>query len=222
MSKRFVAASAIASVGLLALIASASAQTGSQAGLKTYSDPQSRFTIQHPSSWPVDPLPGSNANNQGVVIGIADAECKVVASRSDQSAGKSPEVVRNAYRTAIGDAAWKAKADAFAVWGRRGVVKSSGVDAAPFWPVQTAEFTTDDGKPGFARLHARPGVEVWMFCNSFDDRDRTATFNQIFSSFAAPNDAQMQADAEAAVAQQAAAEAAAEAQKARQGEKKKR
>lgn len=201
MSKSLAAAGLCAAISAFAVFA-AHAQTA----LKTYNDPQSRFTFQHPASWPVDPLPGSNPANQGVVIGIADAECKVVASQSDQSAGKSADLVRRAYQAPIGDTAWKTKADAFNVWGRRGVVKSSTVDATGFWPVQTAEFTTDDGKPGFARLHARPGVEVWMFCNSFDDRDRKATFDQILGSFAAPNDAAMQAASQAA---QAAAPSAA-------------
>lgn len=214
MSKRLAAAGLCAAISAFVVFA-AHAQTA----LKTYSDPQSRFTLQHPASWPVDPLPGSNAANQGVVIGIADAECKVVASQSDQSAGKPAELVRRAYQGAIGDAAWKTKADAYNIWSRRGVVKSSAVDASGFWPVQTAEFTTDDGKPGFARLHARPGVEVWMFCNSFDDRDRKAIFDQILGSFAGPNDAQLQAAAEAAAA---AATAAATPAPPPEAEKKKR
>jgi hypothetical protein len=104
-------------------------------------------------------------------------------------------------------------------------VNVAAVDGSGAWPVQTADFTTDDGKPGFARLHARPGLEVWMFCNSFDNRDRSAIFNQILASFAGTNDAALQAEADAAAAaqqagaQEAAAAAAAAAQK---GQKKKR
>lgn len=203
MSKRLMAVAAFAAVSAIAL-ATATAQTA----LKTYTDPQNRFTIQHPASWPVDPLPGSTEANLGVVIGIADAECKVIAARSDQSAGKSVAAVRTAYLTPIGTAAWKVKADAYAVWDRHGVVSVATVDSSGAWPVQSADFTTDDGKPGYARLQARPGLEVWMFCNSFDNRDRTAIFNQIFSSFTGANDAALQAEAEAAAAERAATEAA--------------
>jgi hypothetical protein len=104
----------------------------------------------------------------------------------------------------------------------------SGIDNSGFWPVQTADFTTDDGKPGYARLHARPGIEVWMFCNSFDDRDRKAIFDQIFGSFAGTNDAALRAEAEAAAQTRAATEAAnaaaaaAAAENAKKGQKKKR
>ncbi len=217
MSRRLMAAAFVA-ISAIAL-ATAHAQ---QASLKTYTDPQNRFTLQHPASWPVDPLPGSTDVNQGVVIGIADAECKVIAARSDQSAGKAAAAVRAAYLTPIGAVAWKVKADAYAVWDRRGTVSTAAVDGSGPWPVQTADFTTDDGKPGYARLQARPGVEVWMFCNSFDNRDRTAIFNQIFSSFAGANDAALQAEAEAAAAQASAQEAAAAAAAAQKGQKKKR
>lgn len=192
MSKRLATAAALAALSL--------AFAHAQAAFKTYTDPQARFTMQHPSAWPVDPLPGSNEINQGVVIGIADAECKVVALKSDQSLGKPVDAVRRAYAVSIGDTAWKTKADGYNVWNRRGTVTSSAVDTTKPWPVQTASFTTDDGKPGFAQMHARPGIEVWMFCSSFDDRDRKATFDQIFASFAGTNDAALQAQAEAAAA----------------------
>jgi len=197
MSKRIVAVTALAAISAFSF-----AVAHAQAGFKTYTDPQSRFTVQHPGAWPVDPLPGSNETNQGVAIGIADAECKIVALKSDQSLGKPVEAVRRAYATTIGEASWKAKADGYNVWGRRGVVTAAAVDASKPWPVQTASFTTDDGKPGFAQMHARPGVEVWMFCSSFDDRDRKATFDQIFASFAGTNDDALQAQAEAAAAAQ--------------------
>ncbi|MDZ4776163.1 MAG: hypothetical protein SGJ23_05185 [Alphaproteobacteria bacterium] len=210
MSKRLVAVVAVAFLSGLSLAAA-----HAQAGMKTYTDPQSRFTIQHPSSWPVDPLPGSNETNQGVAIGIADAECKVVALKSDQSLGKPVEAVRRAYATTIGEASWKSKADGYNVWSRRGTVTAVAVDSSKFWPIQTASFTTDDGKPGFAQMHPRPGVEVWMFCSSFDDRDRKATFDQIFASFAGTNDAALQAQAEAAAAAQPVAPPPAEQKKKR-------
>lgn len=207
MSKRFLAAATLAAVSAIAA-ASMMVSAHAQAGLKTYTDPQGRFTLQHPSNWPVDPLSGSTEANQGVVIGIADAECKVIASRSDQSLGKPVAAVQAAYQTSIGQASWKVKADAFAIWDRRGTVTAAGVETGGAWPVQTAEFTTDDGKPGYARLQARPGMEVWMFCNSFDSRDRKAIFDQIFSSFAGANDAALQAEVDAAAAARAATEAA--------------
>lgn len=200
MSKRVFAITALAAVSALAL-----AVAQAQPAPKTYADPQGRFTLQHPGDWPSDPLPGSSAANQGVAIGIADAECKVVASNSDQSVGKPVEAVRRAYSVAIGTAAWKVKADALNVWSRRGTAATSTVDTSKFWPVQVADFTTDDGKPGFAQMHARPGVEVWIFCSSYDDRDRSAVFQQIFSSFAGTNDAALEAQAAAAAAAQPAA-----------------
>ncbi|MBL8557267.1 MAG: hypothetical protein JNM47_00985 [Hyphomonadaceae bacterium] len=204
MSKRLAAVAVAAAISALSIAAAQG-----QAAFRTFTDAQGRFTLQHPGDWPVDPLPGSNEANLGVVIGIADAECKVIALKSEQSVGKPVEAVRRAYSTSIGDAAWKTKADGYNVWGRRGTVNLVSVDTSGFWPVQAADFTTDDGKPGYARMHARPGVEVWMFCSSFDNRDRKATFDRIFTSFAGTNDAALQAEAATAAANAAAAAPAA-------------
>lgn len=197
MSKRLAVVAVAAAVSVMGMAAAQG-----QAAFKTYADPQGRFTIEHPADWPMDPLQGSNASNQGVAIGIADAECKVIALKSDLSAGKPVADVRRAYTAPVGDAVWKTKADGYNVWDRRGTVTASSVDVSGAWPVQTAQFNTSDGKPGFARMHARPGVEVWMFCSSFDNRDRKAIFDRVLNSFAGADDAALQAQAEAAAAAQ--------------------
>jgi hypothetical protein len=223
MSKRLMAAAAFAAVSALALAAA-----HAQPGLKTYADPQSRFTIQHPADWPVDVISRPTDMAYGVAIGIADAECKVYATPRPESAGKSPDAVRRSYQAPIGPVEWKNAADGLNIWNDRGVVTGDAVDTTNFWPVQTATFTAEGGKPGYGVLQARPGIDVWMFCSSFDDRDRKAIFDRIFASFAGANDAALQAEAEATAAARAAAEAAnaaaaaAAAENAKKGQKKKR
>ncbi|KAF0176535.1 MAG: hypothetical protein FD160_2939 [Caulobacteraceae bacterium] len=201
MSKRLIAATAFAALSALAAHA--------QPALRTFTDPQNRFTIQHPADWPADVISRPTDPALGIAVGIADAECKVFAAPRADSAGKPADVVRRAYQTAIGRAEWKKAADGFNVWNDRGMVTEDGVDATRFWPVQTASFTTDSDKLGFAVLQARPGVDVWMFCSSYDNRDRKPIFDQIFTSFVGTNDAALQAEAEAAIAQRSAQEAAA-------------
>lgn len=193
MSKRLVAAGLCAAVSAFAVFAA-----HAQPNLKTFTDAQQRFTVQHPADWPVDTLSGSSANVQAVVIGAADAECKVFAATRAESAGKPAEAVRRAYTTPIGATAWKSAADGYNLWSRKGVVGEMTVDTAGFWPVQHATFTTDSGKTGFAVLHGRPGLDVWIFCNSFDNRDRKPVFDAVFGSFVGATDAELQAQAAAA------------------------
>jgi multisubunit Na+/H+ antiporter MnhC subunit len=210
MSKRHLAAGICASASALFIVAAAHAQ----GAVKTYTDPQNRFTLQHPANWPVDPLPGSTAPNTGIVIGVAAAECKIVTVPRTESAGKSADAVRRAYTAPIGRAEWKNAADGLNIWNDKGIVTADAVDTAKFWPVQTASFTTDEGKPGYGVMQARPGIDVWMFCSSYDNTDRKAIFDRIFGSFAGPNDAALEAAAKTESAQRAAEEAAAEAAKA--------
>lgn len=205
-------------LGAFVILAAAHAQ----APWKTYTDPQNRFTLQHPPSWPADVISGSTAQSHGVAIGIADAECKVFATKRPESEGKPADAVQRAYSTAISAEEWKKAADGLNVWGDRGVVTANGVDTSKPWPVQTAQFTTNDNKPGHGVMQGRPGLDVWMFCSSFDNTDRKATFDRIFASFVGTNDAALATSAAEAASQRAAAEAAAAAAAAEQAGKQKK
>lgn len=203
MSKRFVAVAALAAVSALAL---AAAQA--QPAPKTFTDPQNRFTFQYPADWPADIMSRPTDPALEIAVGVANAECRVFAVNQASSASAAPGAVRRAFQTAFTPDKWKAAADGFNVWKDQGVVTANSVDASRFWPVQTATFTTDSGKTGYATMQGRPGLDVWQFCSSFDDRDRKPVFDQIFASLAGLNDAALQTQAEAADSQRGATEAA--------------
>lgn len=203
MSKRLWMAGVAAALSVAAIATA-------QPAPKTYADPQGRFTLQHPGDWPVDVISRPGDAAYGVAIGIADAECKVYATPRAESAGKPADSVRRAYMAPIGRTEWKAAADGLNIWNDRGTVTEDTVDASQYFPVQRASFTTDSGKPGYGAMTARPGLDVWMFCSSYDDTDRKAIFERIFTSFAGPTDAALAAEGAAADAARDAARAKAD------------
>ena len=209
MSKRLVAAGV--TVAALFAIATALAQPATtQGALKTYTDSQNRFTFQYPASLPVDVVARPN-QPMNVLVGAAAYECQMFVVDRPEFAGKPPGDMARAYAPAFAPDVWKRSADGFALYKRAGTVQSNTVDTSKFWPVQRASMQTDEHKPVVAAMQARPGVDVWQFCTSFDNTDHTAVFNQIIASFAGPNDAAQAADAASAEAAHAAAQAAADA-----------
>lgn len=210
MLKRFAMAGAVA----LALTA---AVAYGQGATKTYTDAQNRFTFQYPSNMGNPDVTSRPNQPVNIVVGLGAFECQMFAVDNAQSASQPPDAVVRAYGTAITTDLWKRQADAFALYNRQGTVDSSTVDTSGFWPVQRAMMKSDDGTAVTAALQARPGLELWQFCTSFDGADHTPVFNQIINSFAGSNDAALQAAAEAAIAEhnakKQAAEAAAEAAK---------
>ncbi len=205
MSRLLIAAAAAAT----ALFA-AGALAQAQGALKTFTDSQNRFTFQYPASLPVDVVARPN-QPVNVLVGAADYECQIFVVDRPELAAASPEAFVRGYSTALAPEVWKRSMDGFALYNRQGTVSASSVDTTAFWPVQRAEVRNDASKPVVAAMHARPGLDVWHFCTSFDNGDHTAVFNQIVSSFAGPNDAVLKAQAEAAAAARAAASAAAAA-----------
>jgi len=205
MSKHFIAAGA-AAVAILAVVAVASAQ----GALKTYTDPQNRFSFQYPASLPLDVVARPN-QPVNVLVGAAAYECQIFVVERADTAGKPADALVRGYSPPLSADVWKTSADGFRLYQQRGTVQSNTSDTSKFWPVQRASMRTGDSTPVVAAMQARPGVDVWQFCTAFDDGDHTTVFNQIINSFAGPEDAAQQAAAEAALAQRGAAAAAAQA-----------
>jgi len=203
MSKRMIAAG-VAAVTLFAAGASA------QGALKTYSDPQNRFVFQYPASLPVDVVARPN-QPVNILVGAADYECQMFLVERADTAGKPAQDLVRGYSPPLTSEVWKRSADGFVLYNRKGTVESATSDTSKFWPVQHASLRTDQNTPVIAAMQARPGFDLWQFCTAFDGADHSATFNQIIASFAGPNDAALQAAAEAAVADRAAQAAAAQA-----------
>jgi hypothetical protein len=204
MSKR-----ALAAAGLSAAVFALAATAWAQGASRTFTDPQNRFTFQYPANLDVDSPPARPDRPLNILVGLADYECQMFAVDRAEHRSSAPDAVVRAYSTALATDKWKASADAFALYNRQGTVQSSTIDTSKFWPVHRAELRTEDGKPAIGAMHVRPGVELWQFCTSFDGKDHSAAFNQMISSVAGPNDAALQAAAEAAAASRTAAQAAA-------------
>lgn len=188
------------------------------AGAKTYTDPGNRFSFQYPASLSADVTDRPN-QPLNILVGVADYECQIFAVNRPETADKSADTIVRSYSAPVPNDVWKRSMDGFALYGRKGAIQSATVDTTGFWPVQRAEILTDENKPAVGTLQARPGVDVWHFCTSFDGRDHTAFYNQLISTFAGPNDAALQAQAEAERAERTARQAAAEeAQKAAQAQ----
>ena len=66
----------------------------------------------------------------------------------------------------------------------------------PFWPVQTARLTLANGRSVYGALQFRPGMELWSFCRSHEGADEVAVFDRIAHSVGAPNDTEIQINAE--------------------------
>jgi hypothetical protein len=211
MSRRVLAA------GVAAIVLGVGVAAHAQGALKTFTDPQNRFSFQHPASLPVDvtPPPADRPDRPlNIAVGAADYECQMYAVARPNTASTAPDALVRSYGAPLTADVWKRSADGFALYNRQAVVGEVSVDTSKFWPVQRAQLTRDGGTAVIAAFQARPGVELWQFCTGFDGRDHSGVFNQIIGSFAGPNDAALQAQAEQAAAARASQQA--EAQKAAQ------
>jgi len=216
MSKRSAAAA-----GLVAASFAFAAVAWAQGATKTYTDPQNRFSFSYPASLPVETAANPN-QPVNILVGAADYECKMFVVERPENASASPDAVVRAYSAVVAGDAWKRTADGFNIDRKQATVQATSVDTAKFWPVQRADMRTSSGRPLLAAMHARGGFEVWQFCTDYDNRDHTAVFNQIISSFSGPNDAALQAQAEASTADRAARKAANDAAAAAAAEKQKK
>lgn len=195
--KRLLAAVAIAA----ALGGTAFAQT-----MAAWSDPANTFSIRRPAAWPVDRMSGSSEAVNVYAAGLADAECTLYSIDRPNTAGRSVQSIVSGFSQAMTVEQWTQVAGSIRTFRAGAEVQTPSVDTSGFWPVQRATIVTD-GTPVASAIHARPGREIWVFCQSYDSRDRTSIFNEIIASVATPRDAELQASAAAAATEPAPAPA---------------
>jgi len=185
---------------LAALAVGAAALTGAAyaQAMAAWTAPDQSFSLSRPANWPVDRMSDSSPTIARYAAGLADAECSIYAIQRPNTATVSPGQVQSSFTTPFTAAQWTQVATGIRSIGNASA-ETMSVDTENFWPIQRARLVTADG-PVEAGIQARPGLEIWTFCQSFDSRDRTAIFNSVIRSIATPRDAELQAAAVAAAA----------------------
>ena len=176
------------------------------------------FSVTLPKGWgKLDKMSGA-ATVLEYAGGTANEECIFYRFDRPETAAASPKALKSAWSTLelTGKLPWAQPTSA---------VTQDKVEQVGDWPVQTAIISGKNG-PVVAAIHPRPGSEVWVFCQSYDGKDRLAAFRTTALSVTTPKDAEFAATeaAEATRAAEAAkaAEEAAAAAAAQQKDKKKR
>lgn len=193
---------------LLAVVALAAALGGTALAqtMAAWSDPANTFSMRRPANWPVDRIGGSSDGAYVIyAAGLADAECQFHTIARANTATRSPQSIVEDFTIQRTREQWFSMVQSIRLFSDGADVQDQSlrVDTSGFWPVQRATIVTG-GAPVLSAIHARPGREVWVFCQSFDGRDRSAIFNEIIGSVATPQDAALQAAAQAAAAAPAA------------------
>jgi hypothetical protein len=146
-----------------------------------------------------------------VVTGTANNECHLLARPNTGTASAAAEAIR---RTAANDEqfgqdTWLAVANAmtpvFPSNSAQFVSRSS--DTSGFWPVQRAELRNGE-RAVHGAMQVRPGMDLIAMCLTYGGADTTAVYDALIRSFGTPNDATLQAAAEAEAAADAANRAA--------------
>lgn len=196
--------------GLAALAAAALLFAGAAFAqtMGTFTDPANTFSFQRPTNWPVDRMGDSSDAVGHYAAGLAAAECNFYTIARETTAERSAAAVVAAFSQPMTREQWFQVTSSIRTFRGGADVQTQSVDTSGFWPVQRATILTE-GDLVQAAIHARPGREVWVFCQSFDNTDRTQIFNNIIASVNTPRDAELEATAaaaEAAPAPEAASE----------------
>ncbi len=186
--KRLIAAAALVCAFAVPALAQAMGQ---------WVDPANTFSFSRPSTWPVDRMGDSSDAVTHYAAGLADAECNFYSIVRAATAESSPQAVKAAFSAPLTAEQWAQVTSSIRTFRAGATVQSSSVDTSHFWPIQRAALVTG-GDTVQGAIIGRPGREIWVFCQSYDSRDRTSVFEQIISSVATPRDAEWQAAAEAA------------------------
>jgi hypothetical protein len=194
-------------LALFSLVLAAGVASG-QAAWRSWSDPAGRLTFEYPPNWPVDVVPAGNADSTAVISGLANEECQFFALARAEWAQHTADVMKRATATTpIGTEAWQTTALSIRLFRNQAVVQNETIDTTTgFWPIQRA--TIQSGEHSVASAYQRrPGLEIWTFCLTYNNADRTDVFNRVIASVGTPRDAEWRTQAEAAEAQRAAAAA---------------
>lgn len=170
-----------------------------------WSDSEGRMKFDAPNGWAT-----TQEHSQGfsyVVTGTANNECHFVARPNSGTANAQAEAVR---RTAADDAQfgadqWTRVANSVTPVfpGNSAQFVSRSSDTSGFWPIQRAELRNAE-RTVYGAMQIRPGMDLIAMCQTYGGADSASVYDAIIRSFGTPNDATLQAAAEAEAAAEAA------------------
>lgn len=180
----------------IAAIAGLSLAAVSGAAARTWTDPAGRVVFDAPDSWSV--MDQHHPTMTYVIVGTANDECHVAAIPRAESQTISPSAIRRGTLndTNYTDEAWSRVAGGFsAVFNAPPQVVSRTTETDQFWPIRRADLQGQRLVHG--SLQVRPGVEIQTYCQTYEGADATAAYDAVIRSVRTPNDAALQAQAEA-------------------------
>ena len=203
-------------------IALAAAGAGGALAQTPWTEAGSTFSVTLPKGWgKPDKMSGSAGTVLEYAAGNANEECVFYRFDRPETAAATPVQLKTAWGQAIGAAKWADLTKQMSWSNGAPAVTDDKIETVGAGPVQTATIAGKNG-PVIAALHARPGSEIWAFCQSYDGKDRTASFRATANSVTTPKDADFAAAEAADAAKAAEAKAAADAAAAAASEKDKK
>ncbi len=132
-----------------------------------------------------------------VVAAGMTSECHMIAAPREATAQTPPHRVRFAAQQEIDAGAWRNVTNLLPnLFPQDAQVLRQDIETDTFWPIQSADIRGLTGRTVHGAIQFRPGYELWTFCLTHDGTDDVATFDRIAHSVGAPNDAQLQVQAE--------------------------
>lgn len=195
MSMRIIVAGA-AALAVVAAAASAGAQS-KPVVTESWTSKDQVFSLVRPKAWEMEDKSNPGSQNKLYVTGTAIEECWVSQLPRSNAEKVSVDTVKRFYEQPIGAEKWVETAKGFPFVGPTPTVDESAVETIADWPVQTATLSGKEGKV-YAALHARPSVEIQIYCLGYDEKDRSAALKAIARSVSTPKDAELLANAAAA------------------------
>jgi hypothetical protein len=120
-----------------------------------------------------------------VLVGAADFECQIWRLPIASTASQSDDQVRQRYSRALAEAKWTELVAPLREFQETPAASDISVDTTGAWPTQHAVVQSGEHQARVS-IQGRPGFELIGLCQSFDDQDRSAVFNQIAASVDAP------------------------------------
>jgi hypothetical protein len=152
-----------------------------QEAFTTWTDPSGGLSFRYPAGWTARKQESQTPGAIRVFVGAGDYECQIWRLPHSQSANAPPDAVRQRYTTPIAATEWSNIVGALPEFRTGATASDITVDTTGAWPTQHAVVHASEHEARVT-LQGRPGLELITLCQSFDDRDRAAVFNQIAAS----------------------------------------
>ena len=153
-----------------------------------WTEPAGSFSFWNGENWKeIEAASPPGAPVLEIVGGDKKSECWFERIVREKTARLSPSALIAERAKPLEEGVWsRLGAEQQLLQGQADVLESR-VERRGIWPVQTARLRGRQGEV-VAALHARPGMDLWVFCASKDSKDRSDMLRQIALSVTTPKD----------------------------------